>query len=85
MLSLRVLQLHHLSLSAPGRLTHSLHDHERLLEAYADRDAPLAVAITRSIVNSGYRAIESSRQTHLTKPAHIEAVPLSRRHSPAFH
>lgn len=60
-LSLRILQLHHLSLSAPGRLTRSLHDHERLLEAYADRDAPLAVAITRSIVNSGYQAIESAR------------------------
>jgi hypothetical protein len=36
---------------------------ERLLEAYADQDAPLAVAITRSIFNSDYRAIESSRQT----------------------
>jgi DNA-binding GntR family transcriptional regulator len=58
-------QLHHLSLAAPGRLDRldrSLHEHERLLTAYADRDAPLAVAITRSIVNAGYQAIATSER-----------------------
>lgn len=61
-LSLRILQLHHLSLAAPGRLGRSLDDHERLLAAYADRDAPLAVAITKSIVNAGYHAIDTSER-----------------------
>ncbi|HEY2694269.1 MAG TPA: GntR family transcriptional regulator [Pseudonocardiaceae bacterium] len=59
-LGLRTLQLRHVSLSLPGRLDRSVDDHERLLTAYADRDAPLAVAITRSIVLGGLRAIEAS-------------------------
>ena len=59
-LGLRTLQLRHLSLSFPGRLDRSLDDHDRLMMAYADRDAPLAVAITRSIINAGFRAIEES-------------------------
>jgi DNA-binding GntR family transcriptional regulator len=59
-LGLRTLQLRHLSLSFPGRLERSLDDHERLLMAYADRDVSLAVAITRSIINAGFRAIEAS-------------------------
>jgi DNA-binding GntR family transcriptional regulator len=59
-LGLRTLQLRHLSLSFPGRLERSLDDHDRLMMAYADRDAALAVAITRSIINAGFRAIEDS-------------------------
>lgn len=59
-LSLRVLQLHHLSLAVPGRLDRSLADHQRLLAAYAERDAPLAVAITRSIVLAGHHAVEAA-------------------------
>jgi DNA-binding GntR family transcriptional regulator len=59
-LGLRTLQLRHLSLSFPGRLQRSLDDHDRLMTAYADRDAALAVAITKSIINTGFRAIESS-------------------------
>lgn len=59
-LGLRTLQLRHLSLSFPGRLERSLDDHDRLMMAYADRDAALAVAITKSIINAGYRAIEAS-------------------------
>lgn len=59
-LGLRTLQLRHLSLSFPGRLDRSVEDHERLLAAYADRDAPLAVALTRSIIMAGFRAIEAS-------------------------
>ncbi|HEY1570589.1 MAG TPA: GntR family transcriptional regulator [Pseudonocardiaceae bacterium] len=59
-LGLRTLQLRHLSLSFPGRLDRSVEDHERLLAAYTDRDAPLAAALTRSIIMAGYRAIEAS-------------------------
>jgi DNA-binding GntR family transcriptional regulator len=59
-LGLRTLQLRHLSLSFPGRLDRSVEDHERLLSAYAERDAPLAVALTKSIIMAGYRAIEAS-------------------------
>ncbi len=59
-LGLRTLQLRHLSLSFPGRVERSLDDHERLLIAYADRDVSLAVAITRSIINAGFHAIEAS-------------------------
>jgi DNA-binding GntR family transcriptional regulator len=59
-LGLRTLQLRHLSLSFPGRLQRSLDDHDRLMTAYADRDAALAVAITKSIIFAGFRAIEAS-------------------------
>lgn len=58
-LGLRMLQLRHLSLSPPGRLTESLEDHERLLRAYADRDADLAAAFTSSLVMHGLSTIES--------------------------
>ncbi|TVT19786.1 GntR family transcriptional regulator [Amycolatopsis acidiphila] len=59
-LGLRTLQLRHVSLSLPGRLDRSVSDHERLLQAYSDRDVDLAVAITKSIIMAGLRAIESS-------------------------
>jgi DNA-binding GntR family transcriptional regulator len=59
-LGLRTLQLRRLSLSFPGRLDRSVADHDRLLAAYADRDAALAVAITKSIIIAGYRTIEAS-------------------------
>jgi DNA-binding GntR family transcriptional regulator len=59
-LGLRTLQLRRLSLSFPGRLPRSVDDHERLLTAYTDRDAGLAVAITKSIIMVGYRRIEAS-------------------------
>ncbi|HEV7978002.1 GntR family transcriptional regulator [Amycolatopsis sp.] len=59
-LGLRTLQLRHVSLSLPGRLDRSVDDHERLLAAYADRDAPLAVALTKSIIKAGLLAIEQS-------------------------
>jgi DNA-binding GntR family transcriptional regulator len=59
-LGLRTLQLRHVSLSQPGRLDRSVRDHERLLDAYTDRDATLAVAITKSIIMAGLRAIETS-------------------------
>jgi len=59
-LGLRTLQLRHLSLAQPGRLDVSLADHERLLDAYDDRNAELAAAITASIVGRGLSAIERS-------------------------
>ncbi|HWD04369.1 MAG TPA: GntR family transcriptional regulator [Amycolatopsis sp.] len=59
-LGLRTLQLRHVSLSLPGRLMRSVEDHERLLEAYRDRDTPLAVALTKSIITAGLQAIEES-------------------------
>jgi DNA-binding GntR family transcriptional regulator len=59
-LGLRTLQLRHVSLSLPGRLARSVGDHERLLTAYADRDAALAAALTKSIIMIGFRAIEQS-------------------------
>lgn len=59
-LGLRTLQLRHVSLSLPGRLDRSVADHERLLAAYADGDAVLAVALTRSIIMTGLRSIEAS-------------------------
>jgi DNA-binding GntR family transcriptional regulator len=72
-LGLRTLQLRHLSLSLPGRLTPSLSDHERLLKAYRDRDADLAVALTQSLVRRGLQAIEASgwtgeRAVHAAEP-----------------
>jgi DNA-binding GntR family transcriptional regulator len=62
-LGLRVLQLRHLSLSKPGRLARSFADHERLVRAYEDRDAELAVALTRSLVKRGLATIERSGWT----------------------
>jgi DNA-binding GntR family transcriptional regulator len=66
-LGLRTLQLRHVSLSQPGRLDRSVSDHEVLLSAYADRDAALAVAITKSIIMAGLRAIESSHWAGLER------------------
>jgi DNA-binding GntR family transcriptional regulator len=57
-LGLRMLQLRHVSLSMPGRLGRSLSDHERLLQAYDDRDGELAAALTKSLVMGGLAAIE---------------------------
>ncbi|WP_189309036.1 GntR family transcriptional regulator [Streptomyces brasiliensis] len=60
---IRTLQLRHLSLSLPGRLDTSLADHRRLMQAYADREAELAAALTRSIVRRGLAAVERSGWT----------------------
>ncbi|GHJ41716.1 GntR family transcriptional regulator [Streptomyces sp. TS71-3] len=62
-LGLRALQLRHLSLAQPGRLDVSVRDHARLLQAYEDRDAELASALTQSLVRAGYAAIERSGWT----------------------
>lgn len=59
-LGLQMHRFRYVSLSLPGRLLHSLADHERLVRAYTERDVALAVAVTRSLVLRGYRAIERS-------------------------
>lgn len=59
-LGLQMHRFRHLSLSLPGRLLHSLADHERLVRAYTERDTAMAVAISRSLVWRGYQAIERS-------------------------
>jgi DNA-binding GntR family transcriptional regulator len=59
-LGLQMHRFRHLSLSLPGRLLHSVADHERLVRAYADRDAPLAAAVSKSLVMRGLRAIENT-------------------------
>jgi DNA-binding GntR family transcriptional regulator len=55
---LRTNRLRHLSTSLPGRLQRSCADHQRLCEAYAERDAGLAAALNTAIVTSALRAIE---------------------------
>lgn len=62
-LMLRMLKLRYLSLTMPGRLGQSLADHERLIRAYLERDAPLAKALKRGIVLRGLAVIEKSGWT----------------------
>jgi DNA-binding GntR family transcriptional regulator len=57
---MRTNRLRHLSTSLPGRLQRSCADHQRLCEAYAERDATLAAALNRSIVLGALRAIEQA-------------------------
>lgn len=64
-LGLQAHRFRHLSLSLPGRLLHSLADHERLIRAYVERDTGMATAISRSLVWRGYRAIERSGRLHV--------------------
>ena len=47
-LLLRTLRLRRLSLSLPHRLDRSIANHVQLVDAFADRDAPLAAALIRS-------------------------------------
>lgn len=58
-LGLRTLQARHQSLSHPGRMQRSASDHARLVRAYEDRDAPLATALTRTLVLAGLAGIEA--------------------------
>jgi DNA-binding GntR family transcriptional regulator len=59
-LGLRTLQLRHFSMSLPGRVERTLANHRQLLQAYEERDAQLAMALRRSVVYAGLRAIERS-------------------------
>jgi DNA-binding GntR family transcriptional regulator len=62
---LRTNRLRHLSTTLPGRMQRSCSDHQRLCEAYEERDGVLAAAINRSIVLSALQAIEKAwDQTH---------------------
>jgi DNA-binding GntR family transcriptional regulator len=57
---MRTNRLRRLSTSLPGRLQRSCADHQRLCEAYSERDAVLAAALNRSIVLSALQAIEQA-------------------------
>jgi DNA-binding GntR family transcriptional regulator len=59
-LGLRTLQARHQSLTYPGRMERSMLDHARLVRAYEERDAALAMALTRSLVLGGFAAIEGT-------------------------
>jgi DNA-binding GntR family transcriptional regulator len=59
-LRMRTNRLRHLSTSLPGRLQRSCMDHQRLCEAYAERDGVLAAALNRSIVIGALHAIEAA-------------------------
>lgn len=59
-LGLRTLQARHQSLTHPGRMEQSVRDHARLVQAYEERDAPLAIALTRTLVLGGLAAIEAT-------------------------
>jgi 3-deoxy-D-arabino-heptulosonate 7-phosphate (DAHP) synthase class II len=41
----------------------SAHDHARLVRAYEERDAPLAMALTRTLVLGGLATIEATGWT----------------------
>lgn len=60
---MRTNRLRHLSTSLPGRLQRSCADHQRLCEAYAERDGVLAAALNRSIVMGALHAIEAAWDT----------------------
>jgi DNA-binding GntR family transcriptional regulator len=57
---MRTNRLRHLSASLPGRLQRSCTDHQRLCQAYSDRDGTLAAALNRSIVLNALAAIEQA-------------------------
>ncbi|WP_246794632.1 GntR family transcriptional regulator [Burkholderia perseverans] len=59
---LRINRLRRFSTALPGRMQRSCADHQRLCEAYADRDAGLAAALNQSIVTGALRAIEQAWQ-----------------------
>jgi DNA-binding GntR family transcriptional regulator len=63
-LGLRTLQLRHLSMKiGHAHAEQRLSDRERLVSAYEERDAPLAVALTRSMVLRSLAIIEQSGWT----------------------
>lgn len=56
---MRTNRMRHLSTSLPGRMQRSCADHQRLCEAYAERDGTLAAALNRSIVMGALKSIEN--------------------------
>jgi DNA-binding GntR family transcriptional regulator len=71
-LMLRMLKLRYLSLTHPGRLEQSLADHERLIRAYHERDAALAVALKKGIVQRGLAMLERSGWAGLKPRSQVE-------------
>jgi DNA-binding GntR family transcriptional regulator len=59
-LGLRTYRLRRFGLSVPGRLEMSYRDYQRLVEAYQDRDAQLAVALARSLMANALKVIEAN-------------------------
>jgi len=57
-LGLRVLQMRHLSMSLPHRMSQSAQDHIRLVQAFEDRDARLVEALTHSLIRGAFIAIK---------------------------
>ncbi len=53
-------RLRRLSTSLPGRLQRSCADHQRLCQAYEERDELLAGALNRSILMGALTAIETA-------------------------
>jgi len=78
-LGIRTLQFRHLSLSQPGQVQRSAAGHRRLLLAYSGGDKAAAASITRTLIMSGYRAIERSRLIQAApdppRPADQEDAP----------
>ncbi len=74
-LGLRTLSLRHQTPGYPERMERSLADHARLIQAYEERDAPLAEALTKSLVFRGLAAIEQSEwiSTHTASNTDAEA------------
>lgn len=63
LLMLRTLKLRRFTSSLPGHMQQEVADHKRILRAYKERDAPLAIALKRSLVFGGLAAIEQSGWT----------------------
>lgn len=59
-LGLRTYRLRRFGLSVPGRLEVSYRDYLRLVEAYQERDAQLAVALARSLMANALKVIEAN-------------------------
>jgi DNA-binding GntR family transcriptional regulator len=68
-LGLQVLRLRRLGMSLPGRMQRSVHDHERLLLAYRERDEDLAAVLSSSIILRALDALRGSSHMKLGEPA----------------
>jgi len=73
-LGLRTMQLRHLSLSQPDRLEQSLLNRQLQVKAYEERDAQLAMALTRSTVFGALAAIERSGWTGFQQKSNDEVA-----------
>lgn len=76
-LGLRTLQLRRLSIASRDNQTEErLRDRERLVKAYEDHDASLAVALTRTMLRRSLAIVEQSEDARLKKQkGHINSAP----------